>query len=223
VVSIGYPVPEPYFHVDAARARRRTVLFVGRIAREKGIHLLLRAFASATKTRAAAKSEPWKLRIVGPHEVTQGGDGVAYADELKALAGQLGATCEFVGPIFDQQALIEEYRTAAVFVYPSLAENGEAFGLAPLEAMAAGCAVVVSGLRCFDDFIEDGISGLKFDHRCHRPEHSLASQLTRLVEDQELRNRIAAGGHHAARNFQVPAIARRLLDDFASLMEPRGV
>jgi glycosyltransferase involved in cell wall biosynthesis len=223
VVSIGYPVPEPYFHADAARPRCRTVLFVGRIAREKGIHLLLRAFAAATTTGVAVKSEPWRLRIVGSHQVTQGGDGVAYADELKALAGRLGVACEFVGPIFDQQALIEEYRTAAVFVYPSLAENGEAFGLAPLEAMAAGCAVVVSGLRCFDDFIEDGVSGLKFDHRGYSPEHSLASQLARLIEDKELRDRIAAGGHHAARNFQVPAIARRMLDDFASLMEPRGV
>jgi len=172
---------------------------------------------------AAAKSEPWKLRIVGPHDVTQGGDGVVYADELKALAGQLDVACEFIGPIFDQQALIEEYQAAAVFVYPSLAENGEAFGLAPLEAMAAGCAVVVSGLRCFDDFIEDGVSGLRFDHRSYSPEHGLASQLRRLVEDQGLRDRIAAGGHHAARNFQEPAIARRMLDDFASLTEPRGI
>jgi len=224
VVSIGYPVSEPYFDIDAVQPRRRTVLFVGRIAREKGIHLLLSAFASATKTHGpAGRSEPWKLRIVGPHEVTQGGDGVAYAEELKALASRLGAACEFVGPIFDQKALIEEYRTAAVFVYPSLAEKGEAFGLAPLEAMAAGCAVVVSGLRCFDDFIEDGVSGLKFDHRGRSPERSLARQLARLVEDQGLRDRIAAGGHHAARNFQVPAIARRMLDDFASLMEPRGI
>jgi glycosyltransferase involved in cell wall biosynthesis len=223
VVSIGYPVPEPYFHVDTVQPRPRTMLFVGRIAREKGIHLLLRSFASATTTYGAGRSEPWTLRIVGPHDVTQGGDGVAYADELKALAVQLGATCEFVGPIFDQQALIEEYRTAAVFVYPSLAEKGEAFGLAPLEAMAAGCAVVVSDLRCFDDFIEDGVSGLKFDHRGTSPEHSLACQLIRLIEDQALRDRIAAEGRHAARNFQVPAIARRMLDDFASVLEPRGI
>jgi glycosyltransferase involved in cell wall biosynthesis len=223
VISIGYPVPEPYFQVDPERSRPRTVLFVGRIAREKGVDVLLRAFASATKPRGVGNTEPWKLRVVGPHEVAQGGDGAAYADELKALADRLGAVCEFVGPIFNQEALIAEYQAASVFVYPSLAERGEAFGLAPLEAMAAGCAVVVSGLRCFDDFIADGVSGLKFDHRGANPERSLAKQLLRLAGDQALRDRIAAGGQLAARSFQVPAIARRMLDDFASLMEPRGI
>src|SRR5262249_7040815 len=47
VVSIGYPIPDAYFCADPAPPRQRTVLFVGRIAREKGVHVLLRAFAQA--------------------------------------------------------------------------------------------------------------------------------------------------------------------------------
>jgi glycogen synthase len=39
-----------------------------------------------------------------------------------------------------------------------VAETGEAFGVAPIEAMAYGCAPLVSNLACFRDFIEDGVT-----------------------------------------------------------------
>lgn len=212
VVTIGYPVPDAYF-VPATAPRQKIILYVGRLAREKGIDLLLKAFA-----RLAPVASDWRLRIVGPHETSQGGDGAGFLDELKLLARPLGAACEFVGPIFDPNALLAEYRAASIFVYPSVAETGEAFGLAPLEAMAAGCAVVVSSLRCFDDFIAPGASGLRFDHRAANPDEKLASELRRLVSDPALLDRIAAEGHRAARRFETPAIAGRMLDDFASLL-----
>src|SRR5262249_53141195 len=47
VVTIGYPIPDAYFGADPAPRRQRTVLFVGRIAREKGVDVLLRGFAQA--------------------------------------------------------------------------------------------------------------------------------------------------------------------------------
>ena len=124
-------------------------------------------------------SQGWRLRVIGPHAVAQGGDGVEYLEELQALAQRLGVGCEFLGPIFDQDALIGEYQRGGVFVYPSLAEAGESLGLAPLEAMATGCVAIVSDLRCFDDYIEDGVTGLRFDHRGADPAGALAVQLAR--------------------------------------------
>jgi glycosyltransferase involved in cell wall biosynthesis len=194
VVTIGYPVPDRYFQDGQVQPRHRTILFVGRIAREKGIDLLIKAFAAL---RRESGFPAWKLRIVGPHDVTQGGDGAGYYNELLELARPLGA----------------EYRNAAIFVYPSLAETGEAFGLAPLEAMAAGCAVVVSDLRCFDDFIVHDVSGLKFDHRDH-PENGLASQLAKLMSNATLADTIAAAGRASAENFRTSEIAGKMLDDF---------
>jgi glycosyltransferase involved in cell wall biosynthesis len=220
VVSIGYPVPDIYFGVEPARARNKTVLFVGRLAREKGVHLLLRAFTSAVARLGAAGKREWRLRIVGPHEVTQGGDGAGYLKELKALAFPLGPACEFVGPVFGQRELAGEYHAASVFAYPSLAEKGEAFGLAPLEAMASGCAVVVSDLGCFVDFIEQDVTGVKFDHRGADPERNLAAQLTRLMEEPETLDGLARGGRSAAHRFTTPVIAARMLDDFSSLVGP---
>lgn len=216
VVSIGYPVPDLYFCAEPSVPRGKVVLYAGRIAREKGLALLLRAFAAATRM-SAAPGDQWQLRLVGPYEVKHGGDGAAYLDELKALAADLSVNCTFPDPIFDQRSLAEEYQNAAVFAYPSVAVRGEAFGLAPLEAMAAGCAVVTSSLRCFDDFIEDNVNGLRFDPFKINGEQSLAELISRLIHDPSLRSRLAARGRETAASFRTSAVAKRMLDDFASL------
>jgi glycosyltransferase involved in cell wall biosynthesis len=218
VVSIGYPVPDGYFCASGTQPRKGTILFVGRLAREKGVDLLLKAFAALVKNAHPNNIAKWKLRIVGPHEVTQGGDGAGYFAELTRLAQPLGSVCELVGPIFDEQALIKEYQAASVFVYPSLADMGEALGLAPLEAMAAGCAVIVSNLRCFDDFVEDGVTGLKFEHRSPDPEKKLTGKLAALIAEPRLIEGIAKKGQMAAHNYRLSVIAKKMLDDFESLL-----
>jgi glycosyltransferase involved in cell wall biosynthesis len=217
VVTIGYAIPNGYFHLDQL-PRNRTILFVGRIAREKGVQLLLKAFASLLKPGAPASIREWKLRIVGPYDIAQGGDGADYNRELIQLARSLGSACEMAGPIFDEQLLIKEYQAASIFVYPSLAEMGEALGVAPLEAMAAGCAVIVSNLRCFDDYIEDGVTGLKFEHRSHNPEENLTGKLAGLIAEPQLIEDIANKGQMAAHNYRLSAIAKMMLDDFESLL-----
>jgi glycosyltransferase involved in cell wall biosynthesis len=216
VAVIPYAIPDLYFAEPAESRREPVVLYVGRIAREKGIELLIQGFARLRPHGVVA--EGWRLRIVGPHAVTQGGDGVEYLMQLQALAQQLGVGCEFLGPIFDQNALIGEYQRGGVFVYPSLAETGESLGLAPLEAMASGCATIVSDLRCFDDYIEDGVTGLRFDHRGADPADALAVQLARLIGSPEFLQQIADAGRVMAKNFRTSVIARRMLDDFASLL-----
>jgi glycosyltransferase involved in cell wall biosynthesis len=221
VVTIGYPVSDSYFCAERLLPRNKIVLYVGRLAREKGVHLLIESFVSTLKNANPNERPEWKLRIVGPHEVIQGGDGVEYLGELARRAEPLGSACEFVGPVFDERALIKEYQAASVFVYPSLAETGEAFGLAPLEAMAAGCAVIVSDLRCFDDFIEHGANGLKFDHRSAGPTSNLSSQLANLIAAPRSIEKIAANGNLTARKFQTSTIAGKMLDDFRLLVTNR--
>jgi glycosyltransferase involved in cell wall biosynthesis len=222
IVVIPYAIPERYFSQAANSRREPVVLYVGRIAREKGIELLIEGFARLRPQGDAAASQGWRLRIIGPHAIAQGGDGVEYLGHLQAVAQRLGVGCEFLGPIFDQDALIGEYQRGGVFVYPSLAETGESLGLAPLEAMATGCAAIVSDLRCFDDFIEDGVTGLRFDHRGADPADALAAQLARLIGSPEFLRRIAEAGRGMAGNFRTSVIARRMLDDFKSLLSSAG-
>jgi glycosyltransferase involved in cell wall biosynthesis len=218
ITSIGYPVPDTYFLHEAMPAKHKRILFVGRIAREKGVHLLLNAFAAATTRDTSGMLAQWRLRIVGPHEVAQGGDGPGYLQELMRIARPLGAACEFTGPIFDESALVSEYKAASVFTYPSLAEKGEAFGLAALEAMAARCAVVVSKLQCFAEFVEDGVTGLTFDHRAPDAQQQLSSHLFRLMTNAQLVPALARQGYCTACRFATPAISARMLDDFSSLL-----
>jgi glycosyltransferase involved in cell wall biosynthesis len=218
IAVIPYAISDRYFAKPADSPREPIVLYVGRIAREKGIELLIQGFASLRQRGDAAVSKGWRLRIVGPHAVAQGGDGVEYRGQLQALAQRLGVGCEFLGPIFDQDALLAEYQRGGVFVYPSLAEAGESLGLAPLEAMATGCAAIVSDLRCFDDYIEDGVTGLRFEHRGADPADALAVQLARIIGSPEFLHQIAAAGRDVAGNFRTSAIARHMLDDFKSLL-----
>ena len=220
IVVIPYAISESYFAEPAVSRREPVVLYVGRIAREKGIELLIEGFARLQRQSDTAKG--WRLRVIGPHAVAQGGDGVEYLEELRALAQRLGVACEFLGPIFDQAALIGEYQRGGVFVYPSLAETGESLGLAPLEAMATGCAAIVSDLRCFDDFIEDGVTGLRFDHRGADAVDALAVQFARIIDNPEFLHRIADAGRGRAGNFRTSVIARRMLDDFKSLLWSAG-
>jgi glycosyltransferase involved in cell wall biosynthesis len=217
VSVIGYALADDYFAADAVPLQReKTILYVGRIAREKGIELLIGAFLALSRDTAGPLGG-WKLRIIGPSETMQGGDGGDYLRRLRALAEPLGERCEFAGPIFDQPTLIRAYRSSSVFVYPSLAEFGESFGMAPLEAMASGCAAIVSRLRCFDDFIEPGVTGLQFDHRGARPHENLAAELSRLTTQPELLGRIAIAGRETAALFRTGVIAGRMLADFRSL------
>jgi glycosyltransferase involved in cell wall biosynthesis len=218
VVYIGNPVPEAYFSTEAVPERTQTVLFVGRIAREKGVHLLVEAFGSLMRAGAGQAAQNWKLRIIGPHEPGQGGDGDKYLDDLRGLAAPLGTACEFAGPIFEQGQLAAEYRAASIFAYPSVAETGESFGLAPLEAMTAGCAVVVSDLRCFDDFVEDGCSGMRFDHRAGDHVGRLAAILKKLMDDRGLRRTIAKNGRDVAENFRTSRITAKMLEDFEKVI-----
>ena len=157
----------PFRMVQTVRsAREQTILFVGRVHPEKGLELFLRALSHLPAEMLAA----WKVRIVGPHETHLGGGGEPFLRDMQTLGERSGARLEWPGHIFDSEKLAEEYRNSLVFAYPSVAETGEALPVAPLEAMAHGCAPIVSNLSCFRDYIEDGVTGFVFDHRAAEPE-----------------------------------------------------
>ncbi|MEO7166291.1 MAG: glycosyltransferase family 4 protein [Spartobacteria bacterium] len=210
------------FQIDrsASLARSQTILFVGRIHPEKGIELFLRALAYLPREMIAA----WKIRIVGPHETHLGGGGESFLREMQELGQRSGVTLEWTGKIFDSKELSEQYRSASVFVYPSVAETGEAFGVAPIEAMAHGCAPIVSNLPCFRDFIEDGVTGFVFDHRAAEPEKNLAARLVDLLElgPEQIRS-VGEAAREKAAEFAVETVAQRYLEDFASLLSPAPV
>jgi glycosyltransferase involved in cell wall biosynthesis len=172
----------------------------------------------AARILAARDDLPeWRLKIAGPSGAREGGGGDAWFDALKRESADLGARIEWCPPEFDPGRLARMYGSIDVFCYPSLAEKGETFGVAVAEAMAASCAVVVSGLECFRDLVEDGRTGLVFDHRVPGPDKRLADYIARLVSDGSARREIALRGQQHARRFDFPEVSRQILGDLALL------
>lgn len=191
--------------------REREIAYLGRISREKGIDILLKAFVAL-----ASRFPDWRLTLIGPWEIARGGDGDGYLAELKALTAGVEDRVRFVGPIYDGRDIISHLRKADIFVYPSIAEKGEAFGVAPVEAMACGCAPILSALKCFEDFVQSEENGLVFDHR-RDADTNLASALERLMQDAALRERLGLAAMETARRFTPARIAEAMLMDFQRL------
>ncbi len=219
VTVIPNPRPEP-IHAAApwTSERERRIIYVGRVHPEKGVHLLVEAFALLPE----AERRTWKLVVIGPAEARCGGGGERYLEELARLAQPAGENGEFRGAIFDAAELEREFRRAALFVYPSLAEHGETFGLAPLEAMAQGCPVLVSDLACFHDFIEESRTGFFFDHRAADPRAALSDRVAGLLADELLREQVGTAGYRKSEEYSVARVADQFLADFVSIIHPRN-
>lgn len=215
VSVIPYPAPGSTSGAPPPiRGRSKIILYVGRVHPEKGVHLLVDAFVCGTRTAFT----DWKLMIVGPAETRLGGGGAEYSDALGRSAAGIADQVIFAGSVFDPLALEQIFRDARVFVYPSLAERGESFGLAPLEAMTHGCPVLVSKLDCFGDFIRDGETGFVFDHHSKNPAESLGRKLEAMVRDEAVLARVAEAGHRKSSEYSLPRVADRFIADFSSLI-----
>ncbi|MEU6992910.1 glycosyltransferase [Streptomyces sp. NPDC046465] len=165
----------------APGARVPLVVCVGRLCRQKGQDVLLRAWPAV-----AAQVPEARLVLVG-----DGPDG----DRLRARAGPRVA---FAGEAADAAPW---YRAADVVVLPS---RWEGMALAPLEAMACARPVVVTD-------VDGARESLPHAHRAHAlvpPEDpaALARALVAVLRDRELREALGRRGrqhvldHHDARH-----------------------
>ncbi len=118
----------------------------------------------------------------------------------------------FVGYVSDAELALL-YRAASALLYPSLYEG---FGLPPLEAMAAGCPVVGSTRASLPEVIGD--AGLLVE-----PEDgdALASAMTRLATDPELRRDLERRGRARAERFPWSQCAAETLKSYRGIV--RGI
>jgi glycosyltransferase-like protein len=166
---------------------RLAILTVGGIEPRKGSLTLLEAFAAA---REALPERRPVLLVAG------GATLFDYRDEIdrfhaRAAALGLNGDVRVLGPVEDDE-LEGLYRAADVFAMPSTKEG---YGLAVLEALAAGLPAVVSDLDVFRGFLGDGSSALLAP--TGDPE-ALAGALVRVARDPGLADRLRAGGRAVA-------------------------
>ena len=200
---------------DGKRAVR--ILYVGRIHPEKGLALLanaLRLLAGTDKKTKSLKDQEteWECVLVGPVLESQGGGGELFARELQRLLE--GLPVKFLPPVFDPVELARIYDDADLFVYPSVAESGESFGLAPLEAMARGVVPVVSDLAVFRDYLEPGANGMVFDHRAADADKRLAEAIAELLNNQQRREQMGSSARRTAERFSLREVSNGYLSLF---------
>jgi starch synthase len=132
------------FGIDPARP---TVVFVGRITRQKGLPVLL---------RAAGALDPGTQLVIAAGQP----DTPELAAEVTTLVEQLQAARSGViwrSGMLAKREVIQLLSHATVFACPSLYEP---LGIVNLEAMACGTAVVASRVGGIPEVVADGETGL---------------------------------------------------------------
>jgi glycosyltransferase-like protein len=191
---------------DAAAYRDRVgangsclFLTVGGLEPRKGSHELVEALASVRNSVAT----PPVLAVVGGHSFQ---DHAAYRqrtlDRARELGLELGRDLVLLGTVSDDE-LAGWYAAADVFVLPSVEEG---WGLAVLEAQAAGLPVVVSDIPVFQEYLVDGATAVLAAAGDSR---SLATAMLEVMTDRRLRDFLAAAGPRAAARFTWAACAQQ--------------
>jgi len=198
IIPPGYrPLPAPSGgggFAERFRIPGPFVLFVGRLASNKGLLDLAEAFS-----RLAASDPSAQLVVVGE-------DGGQRAS-LLARVQQLGISprVHLLGHVDDDALLAAAYREARVTVLPS---EYEAFGLVLLESLAAGTPVVASRVGGIPEVVDDGKAGLLVPPKS--PD-ALAGAIDRLWRDRDLARRFGEYGRdQVVPRFRWDALVDRL-------------
>ncbi len=167
------------------------LLYVGRLANEKNLLFLLRAFARVTTNHSQAR-----LLLVGrgPHERS-----------LRRLTKKLGLDERviFAGPVPHSE--IPHYAAAAdLFVFASQSDTQ---GLVLIEAMAAGTPVVAVEAPGPVDVLAEG-GGLLVPAQ----EDAFADAVLKLLADEPRRRALGEQAAQVAQHYTIPITAARLLN-----------
>jgi glycosyltransferase involved in cell wall biosynthesis len=181
VLAIDNPLPDSFLGLDVDYAREPVIGYCGSWLPRKGAALieqdlppLLRDFPS------------WRLALVGVGSDFRAAEHFP-ADVLPRIT---------VIPHVDRETELRRlYQGFAISILPSLYES---FGLTGAEAMACGCALVASPVG-FAAVLRHGEEAWLLDGP-FAP--NLHASLRTLIEDPELRRRIAHGGHRRVQSLR---------------------
>jgi len=216
---------EEYRKVDSTAALKRFgidpkklyLLFVGRIARQKGIIHLVRAIEFMDRDFQI-------VLCAGAPDTPEIETEMKNAIE-KAKAKRPDII--WISEMVDRKTAIELYSHAAVFCCPSIYEP---FGIINLEAMACETAVVASAVGGIKEVVVDGETGflVPLEQMKESPfeptnpekfERDLAARINQLMKDRQLRERFGkAGRKRAEEKFSWSAIAEGTKKLYQSLL-----
>jgi glycosyltransferase involved in cell wall biosynthesis len=174
---------------------------MGRIAPEKNLEFLLRAFAGVARA------------VPNTHLLILGAGQKEYDDELRAIPGILGVAdrVRFAGMI--PYAQLPSYLTMCdIFVTASVTE---VHPFSVIEAMASGLPVVGIESPGVGDSISDGATGLlAIDDLA-----AYTAKLTLLCLDRTLQKQMGAAALQASEQFSIERTTRIMLEHYTRLQQ----
>ena len=198
---VALPDPLPFVPSSVSPLSKKRVVAIARYSHEKGIDLLLKAWAIAEK-----KVEDWQLEIFGD------GDKTSFEQLIDTL-GIDRTRCWLNGRTDDVE---QEYLNSSLFV---LSSRFEGFGMVIVEAMACGLPVVAFDCPCGPrSIISDGEDGLLVENG---NVEALADALSRLMGDEVLRQSMAEKAIVNVKRFEIETIANQWLHVFNNVMNEK--
>ncbi len=196
--------PARFDHLPPLAAPKRgpTVLAVGAVKPRKGTLELVRALAVVRQTIPDAQGV-----IIGTLDAEPG-----YAAQVRAEIAALGLadSVHLLGHV-PEETLLAWYGAADVFALPALNVGGrfEGFGLAYLEASAAGLPVIGTTGCGAEDAVVDGVTGLLVPQS--QVTDALPGAIIALLSDPARAARMGAAGRQRARAQTWARAAQRML------------
>lgn len=199
--GVVVPIGVAFNDAPAQRAGTElTFLFLGRIHPKKRLDLTLHGFAEALRIEPGMR-----LRIAGDGEET-------YVNEMRALSDQLQLSqqVEWLGHV-SGSAKAQLLQTTHAFVLPSENEN---FGIAAVEALAAGLPVIVTRGVAIHCEVAAENAGVVIDADAA----SLAKALL-TMRDAATREAMSTNARALARNtFSIAAMQRGLIGMYEQVL-----
>ena len=202
------------YGIDPARP---SVVFVGRITRQKGLAYLLEAAPSIDANAQL-------VLLAGAPDTPE------IAAEIEAKMERVRATrggVVWVEKMLPKREVIQILTHATVFVCPSIYEP---LGIVNLEAMACEAAVVATATGGIPEVVDDGVTGLlvpfdPVDDPSREPRYperfaaDIADRVNELLHDPERARAMGqAGRRRAVEKFGWAAVAERVVDLYRHLL-----
>lgn len=174
--------------------KQKKILMCSRLLPRKGFQYVIEALKDT--------DIGWQLDIIG--------DG-PFRSELEKLAAGSKTVINFWGWLDKtDEKFAELYRDAAVFVFPSEAEN---FPTVLLEAMSAGMAVITTTAGGCPEVVKD--AGLLVSPG---DVQAIRENIFKLIQDEDYRNAMAQKSLTQVKNYTWPAITERYIKCYQSVM-----
>ncbi|MFN8348215.1 MAG: glycosyltransferase family 1 protein [Spirosomataceae bacterium] len=143
------------------------------------------------------------------HLICAGGGGFTTEEKSEIHTARLESRVSYQ-PILDDSTLIQLYKKAQVFVFPSLMEG---FGLPVLEAMSSGCPVALTTGTSFNEIADTAAVYFEAESA-----ESIKEAIEQVVYNETLQQSMRSKGYERVPLFKAETTARQTLEVYKELV-----